>query len=170
MAPESAGSGRYEICDSQPRQQARQLDRLGHGMKKVFVKVHGKPEPKGSVNPMGSRVTHPEKTKAWETEVRTCVIEQAPGERIGGPVKVTLFFRLTRPPSVPIRKRRYPTYPPDLDKLSRTVLDAIQDKKGEPIPGLIEDDARVVALDAVKHYTDGDREPGVTIVVEGLDL
>jgi Holliday junction resolvase RusA-like endonuclease len=85
-----------------------------------------------------------------------------------GPVEVRLGFDLTRPqghfgtgknstrlkPSAPI----WPGVMPDIDKLSRAVLDSITDA------GLWKDDAQVVVLYAAKRYA-LERAPGVLITI-----
>ena len=62
-----------------------------------------------------------------------------------GPVAVDIVFYLARPKTV---KRVMPHTRPDLDQLSRAVLDAL------PVAGVWVDDAQVVNLHAVKVYAD----------------
>jgi len=71
-----------------------------------------------------------------------------------GPVSVELTFLLPKPKSAPRRKRIYATKRPDLDKLCRSVFDAITHV-------LIADDSQVVELRALKDYG----PPGVTVTV-----
>jgi Holliday junction resolvase RusA-like endonuclease len=56
--------------------------------------------------------------------------------------------------------RRYPTTKPDIDKLSRAVLDALTSV-------WYKDDSQVIQLEAQKIYTYG--EPGVYIGIGHLD-
>lgn len=66
-------------------------------------------------------------------------------------ITITLMFMLPAPKKT---KRRYPTTKPDIDKLSRAILDALT--------GVwYKDDSQVVKLEAEKVYTYG--EPGVYI-------
>ena len=75
---------------------------------------------------------------------------------VAGPVCVEIIFTMPKPKSAPKRKRTWPDRKPDIDKLCRTVLDGIT------IGGLIEDDARVTDLWALKCF------PGES--VDGLDV
>jgi crossover junction endodeoxyribonuclease RusA len=71
-----------------------------------------------------------------------------------GPVIVELNFRLPKPKSAPKRKRSFATKRPDLDKLIRSVLDALTHV-------LFRDDSQVVQITALKDYG----PPGVTVSV-----
>ena len=63
-----------------------------------------------------------------------------------GPISATMVFTLLRPASAP-KKRLWPDRKPDIDKLSRSTFDALRDA------GLIEDDARIVRLEAWKIFS-----------------
>lgn len=63
-----------------------------------------------------------------------------------GPVEVELAFTVKKPQSAPKRKRTWPITRPDIDKLSRTILDALTNS------GAIRDDSQVVVLHARKTY------------------
>jgi Holliday junction resolvase RusA-like endonuclease len=69
-----------------------------------------------------------------------------------GPVKVEAVFYLTRRPSV---KREFPTVPPDVDKVTRSLLDSCK-----PVWG---DDSQVVRLEVSKVYATG--QPGVAVTI-----
>jgi len=71
-----------------------------------------------------------------------------------GPVHVDLIFWLPKPASLPKRRPSAPTKKPDLDKLARSVLDALTGV-------LWHDDAQVIGILASKVY--GDR-PGCQVV------
>jgi len=71
-----------------------------------------------------------------------------------GPIAVELTFLMPKPKSAPKKKRIFATKRPDLDKLVRSVLDAITHV-------LIADDSQVVELHAHKDYG----PPGVHITV-----
>lgn len=72
------------------------------------------------------------------------------------PCAVMLDFRLPRP-----RRPRFdrPGVRPDIDKLTRPVLDALT------LAGILADDSLVVTVVASKHYADDDHPVGVTITV-----
>jgi Holliday junction resolvase RusA-like endonuclease len=73
-------------------------------------------------------------------------------------VSVSLTFWLTRPKTV---KREYATGTYDLDKLTRAVLDSLQDK-------VLTNDNLVVDLTARKNYADN-HESGVLVTVIPFD-
>lgn len=120
----------------------------------IVVDVIGTPAPQGSKTYKGHRGGRPilvESSKAvrpWRAVVAWDVaqaIRQARWERLDGPVAVDIEFYLHRPPSAP-RTRHRPDVKPDLDKLVRSTLDALTES------GAITDDARVVEINASKHY------------------
>ncbi len=75
-----------------------------------------------------------------------------------GAVYITLDFYMPRPRSV---KRALPIVKPDIDKLSRAVLDALTGVA-------YVDDGQVVSITALKHYAD-DRGPGVHIELKVVE-
>jgi Holliday junction resolvase RusA-like endonuclease len=96
----------------------------------------------------------------WRKAVADAVIQamQDSGDlsKFEGAVKVEAVFYLTRKPSV---KRLYPTVPPDLDKILRSLMDGIS-AKGEGVWG---DDSQVVRLEVSKKYATG--QPGVAVTI-----
>lgn len=122
------------------------------------VWVGGAPVPQGSMIgrqlPNGRIVVVPQTPaplKAWRKAIGMIGGTTLP--KLTGPVVVQLHFRLARGRTV---TRDLPTVTPDLDKLSRAVLDALT--------GIAwEDDAQVVELHARKTYSDDG--PGVWIRV-----
>jgi len=132
--------------------------------------VSGVPQPKGStkafvVNGRPIITSTNKSLKSWEGVVRNA-LGMASVVLIKGPVTVSLWFslpqpqtRAPRPKSADPRKRNpVPDTKPDLDKLARGTLDALNRIA-------FEDDARVVDLHVSKVY--GDRV-GVQIHVEEL--
>lgn len=114
--------------------------------------VVGIPVPQGSKTGKavkGRVVLYDDNAKAlkpWRNLVRATAVKQmALREIITGPVWVTLDFYMPRPASV---KRSYPSVKPDVDKLSRAVLDSLT------AADVWEDDARVVSLTAREWYAD----------------
>lgn len=125
----------------------------------------GVPAPKGSTRAFlrkGKPVitADNERTKPWQNVITTLCF----GRRAyaGSPVAVSLTFLVPRPkghysngklkPSAPT----FPTTKPDIDKLTRAVLDALTDAQWW------EDDSRVVNVIALKLYAD-DHPPGVWV-------
>ena len=92
----------------------------------------------------------------WRKAVADAVIQAMHDSgdlsKFEGAVKVEAVFYLTRKPSV---KRALPTVPPDVDKLSRSLLDACK--------GVWGDDSQVVRLEVSKKYATG--EPGVAVTI-----
>jgi crossover junction endodeoxyribonuclease RusA len=127
--------------------------------------VYGKPEPKGSTKAFkhpstGSIIVTADAKglKLWAYSVRQAAQQHA-GALLEGPVRLELGFFLTRPRSVSVKRRPYPTAKPDLDKLTRAVKDALTGV-------LWQDDAQVVLLIAQKVYTPG--PSGVHVSVGSL--
>ena len=146
----------------------------------VSFRVAGTPAPQGSVSAFvvypkdGSRpravITHGKKNSpgvkaltAWRAAVSDAATEALAGRPpFAGPVRVHLVLRLPRPTSRP-RWRWLPWEKPDIDKLTRSTLDALTGV-------LYEDDARVVDLHVRKRYAAaGDEPSGFVRVVSLLD-
>lgn len=144
-------------------------------MTSVNVVVHGIPAPQGSKRHVGNGVMieNSKKLGPWREAVRAETARQRNGVTFGHgtPVKVVVMFFLPRPaghygngrnaltlrPSAP----RMPAARPDIDKLSRAVLDALT------AGGAYADDGQVAALHVAKFYAD-DNEPGCYVVVNAL--
>lgn len=114
--------------------------------------VVGLPVPQGSKvgKILGKRVLlyddNSKVLKPWRDLVKAEATQaMALRETITGPVWVTLDFYMPRPASV---KRSYPSVKPDIDKLSRAVLDSLT------AADVWEDDARCVSLTAREQYAD----------------
>ena len=141
-------------------------------MTAATLTVYGQPAPQGSKSAFvrggravvvegkgAGRASH----VAWRQAVATAARDwQAESGQplMDGPLRVLIVFVLHRPPSVP-KKRHYPTTRPDLDKLTRSVLDALTHV-------IITDDSRVVDLHVVKRYATADEPPQARIMVEEL--
>ena len=120
--------------------------------------IQGDPAPKGSTHSFAKgKVTHTAKSKAWEAEIRRQL--DYVGPVLEGPVAVKLRFWLARPKSV---RREHPHVRPDIDKLTRCVLDGLQGC-------IFKDDGQVISLDVVKTYVTEWAEPGVQVFVEPVD-
>ena len=126
--------------------------------------VDGEPRPQGSKDGLGREAS--KHVQAW----REAVHYTAPNAiRFDGPVIVQLGFFLKRPrkdfdgpDTLAVLKSTAPIYctkKPDIDKLTRAVLDALT------TANTIVDDSYVVELHVNKWWSDDDF-PGVRIVVE----
>jgi Holliday junction resolvase RusA-like endonuclease len=129
------------------------------------------PAPQGSKKYVGTRRTaagnnipliieSSPKLPAWRKAVSDAVIQamQDSGDlsKFDGAVKLEAVFYLTRKKTV---TRPYPTVPPDLDKVLRSLMDGIT-AKGQGVWG---DDAQVVRLEVSKKYATGESGVAVTI-------
>jgi len=125
------------------------------------------PAPQGSKKYVGTRRTAaganipliieaspklPAWRKAVDEAVRQAMQDSGDLSKFEGAVKVEAVFYLTRKPSV---KRELPTVPPDVDKLTRALLDACK--------AVWTDDALVVRLEVSKKYAVGQSGVAVTI-------
>ena len=127
--------------------------------------VPGEPRPQGSKKAFsrGSHIVLVEANKqlpAWREQMRKAF--QMKMLELDSPfitaVSVSLTFWLTRPKTV---KREYATGTYDLDKLTRAVLDSLQDK-------VLTNDNLVVDLTARKNYADN-HESGVLVTITPFD-
>jgi Holliday junction resolvase RusA-like endonuclease len=133
---------------------------------KIAFHVIGKPIAQGSMKavplPRSRRAvvvhTNEKELLPWRRTIRSAAHRAMGGfyqRQFEGPVVVCLSFNLIRKKTV---KRELPAVPPDLDKLTRAVLDAIDG-------ACFLDDAQVCELHVKKSYAD---PPGVWITVEEL--
>ena len=94
---------------------------------------------------------------AWERITKLAALESW-GEKpaFKEAVRVDLTFTLRRPKTVSEKKRPQPIVKPDIDKLARSVLDAVT--------GVVfADDAQVTGLVATKRYGSDTEPVGVTV-------
>lgn len=136
----------------------------------ICFRVYGIPQTKGSTKGFVGRskqtgklrafITNDNtKNKAWAEGLRQQAQQYAiVGRPWEGPVDLTLIFDLVRPKSLP-KKVVYHIKKPDLDKLTRSIKDALK--------GVIYyDDSQVVHLDCLKRYESPGEAPGVTVIVK----
>lgn len=129
------------------------------------------PAPQGSKKYVGQRTTaagnsipliveSSPRLPAWRKAVSDAVItamhDSGDNTQFDGGVKVEAVFYLPRPKTV---KRPDPITPPDLDKLTRALLDGISAKG----LGVWRDDSQVIRLHVAKKYATG--EPGVAVTI-----
>lgn len=133
---------------------------------RLVVRVHGTPAPQGSKKAMPiyrgrganreftGRINQVEMSKRlgpWRTEVvkatrielRACRDMTWP---LVGPLAADITFTMPKPVNAPKRRRTWPAVTPDLDKLTRGLLDALK------IAGAIVDDSRFIELTVRKAY------------------
>lgn len=130
--------------------------------------IAGTPIPQGSKTAIrhGRRarlIEANKKLKPWRNTLQTALAAQAAGRRIPGPFTIYLDFRFDPP-----QRPRYRDHngagihavKPDVDKLTRAVLDSLT------AADIIDDDARCTHLIATKNYTDKlHPRPGVRITI-----
>lgn len=125
----------------------------------VAFPVHGVPAPQGSKRHVGNGILieSSKRVKPWREAVVNAAVDAMNGrEPLEGPVAVFVSFRLPRPKTV---KRDLPSVRPDLDKLSRSTLDALTTAQ------VFKDDSQVCGLHVYKRYG----LPGADITVTVLD-
>lgn len=141
----------------------------------VALRVYGVPMPQGSKTAFirggravltdgrnaASRSSHAAWRQAVATAARDHLSAQPWCAPFDEPCVVHVTFLLPRPKSIP-KKRRHPDRKPDLDKLNRSVLDALVDG------GLLADDARVVELNARKAYAVDGEPTGCRVTIHRL--
>lgn len=124
--------------------------------------VAGEPIPQGSKKGfvVGKRAVLVDDNKVKLKPWRAMIAKAADlGVTFDCPVAVSATFYMTRPKSV---TRKYPTVPPDLDKLMRSLGDGMKDG------GLLRDDSIIVDENIKKRYADG-RKPGVVVTVREVE-
>jgi len=128
----------------------------------IAFQVHGLPIPQGStrafvVNGRPVITSTAKGLAAWRRLVADVAQGYAPPKIWDGPVGIELHFGLPKPKSAPKRRRVWPDKRPDLDKLTRAVLDALTYV-------VFSDDSQVVELHASKDYG----PPGVVVEVRKI--
>ena len=127
--------------------------------------VPGVPVPQGSKKSIPHKASgqfvmidaHPG-LKAWRRTVTDVAREHFGEYGRHAPLMVLARFNLPRPKSV---KRDHPAVKPDLDKLTRALLDGITDA------GVWVDDGQVITLHVDKRYGEA---PGVHVIIETLEV
>ena len=137
--------------------------------------VMGTPVPEGSMKAMpyikkttgrmGVNMIHQSnKLLPWRDSISQYILETNPEFKEympypkGTPVMISLTFNILRPKSVSSKKRPEVTVKPDLDKLTRAVIDAMT--------GIMyDDDCQVIHILAKKQYVDFEKLEGVYIEI-----
>ena len=124
----------------------------------VVFEVNGLPIPQGSktayvVKGRAVMADANKGLKGWRKTV-TAAVPADPAWPLQGPLVVHVTFRLPAPKSIPKDREGMPSIRPDLDKLVRSILDAVTDAKAWG------DDGQVVEIWTLKTYSD---RPGATV-------
>lgn len=129
------------------------------------IDVAGIPAPKGSKRHVGKGrlIEASPRLKEWVERVSmTAWAATRPNPPSDKPIEVYLRFTMPRPKNTPKSARPAATKRPDLDKLTRAVLDAIACI-------CFFDDSQVVSITAHKHIAVPDEPAGVHIrVIEAI--
>ena len=124
------------------------------------VFVPGRPAPQGSKKHVGGgRMVEASKyLPAWRKALDEALTTSWQGKTtIEGPVIVEADFFLQKP--VTTKHQICPTGPPDLDKLVRSVGDALTRAR------IVEDDSRITSWRVSKQWTTNEKKQGVRIRV-----
>lgn len=115
----------------------------------ITFQVPGDPVPQGSVRAFNNRIVHvkPRQLNAWRQKIE----DAYPGSMFEGPIAIRAVFSLARPKTV---TRPHPSVKPDIDKLTRALLDALTGQA-------YVDDSQVIWIDVRKVYG----PPGVDVSV-----
>lgn len=129
------------------------------------VFVPGKPAPQGSKRYVGNGISieSSKAVKPWRADIREDVAARFDPPPLTGALLVELEFSMPRPASAPKRSTPPAIKRPDLDKLSRAVLDALGSA------GVWRDDSQVVRLVASKRLTEVGYLPGCQIRVAVIE-
>lgn len=124
--------------------------------------VPGHPAPQGSRRYVGNGISieSSKQVKPWRADIREHLLAHHVQGPAIGPVTVGLEFVMPRPASTAKTRTPPAVKRPDLDKLTRAVLDAIGSA------GLWRDDSQVTRLYAHKRLAERDETPGVRIDIE----
>lgn len=128
----------------------------------ISFEVHGLPIPQGSTRVWmvkGKPITtsSAKGLGPWRRLVADVAQNYAPKAPWVGPVGIELHFGLPKPKSAPKTRRVWPDKRPDLDKLTRAVLDALTYV-------VFADDSQVIDIRASKDYG----APGVVIEIRRI--
>lgn len=166
MAVRQSRAGSKERAQTAQRPASRAVLPQAGGVRtesQISFQVHGLPIAQGStrswlVNGKPVITSSAKGLATWRRLVADVAQRFAPEEPWRGPVGVELHFGLPKPKSAPKRRRVWPDKRPDLDKLTRAVLDALTYV-------VFADDSQVVKIDASKDYG----APGVVIDVRRIE-
>lgn len=145
----------------------------------ITIHVPGTPVPQGSMRSFGKGwMVYRDDLKPWRNRVRAEYVRQAGSQAIEGPVSMRVMFVLPRPDghygtgrNAGTIKPSYQDAPctvkPDLDKLTRSIGDALTLDKGDltGLPRPFQDDSQITHLDARKRYVRDGETPHAEITL-----
>jgi crossover junction endodeoxyribonuclease RusA len=131
-------------------------------MRSVHLDVYGIPAPQGSktIGAHGGLYESSKKVAPWRKAVAEAVALLGDVEQFTTPVVIAVRFYLPRPRSV---KRLYPSVPPDLDKLQRSLGDGLSIDST-----ILADDSLIIRWEAEKFYADN-RPAGAEVTITEVD-
>lgn len=127
----------------------------------ITITVEGRAAPQGSKRALGrGRVVEMSKhLPAWRTALIRACREQYQGPPLDCPVSITGTVWINKPK----RPRfQHPAVPPDLDKIQRSIGDALQ------YGGVLKDDARITHWNITKTYETTTHPPGAQLTIKEL--
>jgi crossover junction endodeoxyribonuclease RusA len=134
----------------------------------LTFRVYGVPAPQGSKKGfvVNGRVNMVEqshkKLKPWREEVSDMAAKEVDGrDPLDGPLFANITFFMKRPGKPKFED--FPAVYPDVDKLTRGVLDSLK------MGGAIKDDSRIVACMATKVFAASPEEQGALITVGPME-
>lgn len=125
--------------------------------------VPGKAAAQGSkryIGPGRPLIEQSKNVAPWRSDIRQHLLAVHDGPPIAGAVHLTLEFVLPRPASTPRRRTPAAVKRPDLDKLTRAVMDAVTSA------GVWRDDSQVVHLSVSKRLAEATETAGCRINIE----
>lgn len=139
----------------------------------VGFRVYGIPAPQGSKIPGVSgktgklfvREQSSQTLVPWRKAVKdAALVARGEADTMLGPIVLRIELFMPRPASVSVKKRPFPSVRPDLDKMIRSIGDALKES------GIYKDDQQVIQILATKHYATEKLEasPGAWIVVSEI--
>ena len=133
-------------------------------MPELHLFISGEPTAKGAVKvSMHGTFAHkfmPKKTRNAIQDARAQIVSQLPKDfkPMEGPLRIQIIVGRTRPKSAPKRVKHAATRP-DLDNYLKLIFDAMNSV-------VFRDDGQIVAITAVKHFSD---KPGIDITVQDVE-
>lgn len=134
--------------------------------------AHGMPKPQGSKRGIIHRHTgravviesNNAGQKDWRATVASAALDAHGAQALlDGPLRVRLVFAVPRPKSHPKKRRTWPTARPDIDKLTRAVLDSCTHV-------IWRDDSQVVDLHVAKIWAEIDTPSAAGVAVAVIAL